>query len=41
MSFMAGHDPARIRFLPPPGVTTDSDIHQACDIIEDVLKRFA
>ena len=40
MSFLAGHDPARIRFLPPPGVTTDNDIRQACDIIEDVLKRF-
>ena len=40
MSFLAGHDPARIRFLPPPGVTSDSDIQQACDIIEDVLRRF-
>lgn len=40
MSFLAGHDPARIRFLPPPGVTTDRDIHHACDIIEDVLSRF-
>lgn len=40
MSFLAGHDPARIRFLPPPGVTSDSDIQTACDIIEDVLKRF-
>lgn len=40
MSFLAGHDPARIRFLPPPGITTESDIHQACDIIEDVVSRF-
>lgn len=40
MSFLAGHDPARIRFLPPPGITTDQHIQQACDMIEDVLKRF-
>jgi len=40
MSFLAGHDPARIRFLPPPGVTTEQDIHTACDIIEDVVRRF-
>lgn len=40
MSFLAGHDPARIRFLPPPGVTTDQDIHTACDIIEHVVSRF-
>ena len=41
MSFLAGHDPARIRFLPPPGITTDSDIHQACDIIENVVSQFS
>jgi acetylornithine aminotransferase len=40
MSFLAGHDPARIRFLPPPGVTTDADIGHACDIIESVVSRF-
>ena len=40
MSFLAGHDPARIRFLPPPGITTDADIHAACDIIESVIERF-
>ncbi len=40
MSFLAGHDPARIRFLPPPGVTTDADIQQACDIIEEVVRKF-
>ncbi len=39
MSFLAGHDPARVRFLPPPGVTSDEHIHQACDIIESVLKK--
>lgn len=40
MSFMAGNDPSRIRFLPPPGVTTDGDIELACQILEDVLKHF-
>jgi acetylornithine aminotransferase len=40
MGFLAGHDPARIRFLPPPAVTTEQHIQQACDIIEDVVKRF-
>ncbi|MGN6546033.1 MAG: aminotransferase class III-fold pyridoxal phosphate-dependent enzyme [Aureliella sp.] len=40
MSFLAGHDPARIRFLPPPGITTDADINKACDIIESVVARF-
>ncbi|MCC6507508.1 MAG: aspartate aminotransferase family protein, partial [Pirellulaceae bacterium] len=38
MSFLAGHDPARVRFLPPPGVTTHAHIEQACDIIESVVK---
>ena len=40
MSFLAGHDPARIRFLPPPAVTTKQHIEQACDIIEKVVKLF-
>lgn len=40
MGFLAGSDPTRIRFLPPPGVTTEKHIDLACDIIEkatDVL----
>ncbi len=40
MGFVAGHDPTRIRFLPPPGVTTDDDIRLACEILDDVLSRF-
>ncbi|MFO1065545.1 MAG: aminotransferase class III-fold pyridoxal phosphate-dependent enzyme [Pirellulales bacterium] len=40
MGFIAGHNPARIRFLPPPAVTADADIEKACDLIEDVLQRF-
>jgi acetylornithine aminotransferase len=37
MSFVAGSDPTRIRFLPPPGITTLAHIDMACDIIEKVL----
>lgn len=40
MGFLAGHDPARIRFLPPPAVTTLEHIDQACSIIENVVKQF-
>ncbi len=40
MGFVAGHDPTRIRFLPPPGVTTDDNIRMACAILDDVLNRF-
>lgn len=38
MGFVAGSDPTRIRFLPPPGCTTEGDIDEACKILEDVLK---
>lgn len=37
MSFMAGHDPARIRFLPPPGITTSEHIDAAVQILDEVL----
>jgi 4-aminobutyrate aminotransferase-like enzyme len=37
MGFMAGHDPARLRFLPSPGVVTEEHLSLACDIIERVL----
>jgi acetylornithine aminotransferase len=36
MSFMAGSNPARIRFLMPLGSVTEEQIDQACDIIEHV-----
>lgn len=39
MSFVAGSDPTRIRFLPPPGITTDKHIDLACEILESVLRR--
>jgi 4-aminobutyrate aminotransferase-like enzyme len=38
MGFLAGSNPNRIRFLPPPGVTTEEHIDLACDIIEHALQ---
>lgn len=38
MGFLAGNNPNRIRFLPPPGVTTEEHIDLACNIIEQVIK---
>jgi acetylornithine aminotransferase len=37
MGFVAGHDPTRIRFLPPPACTTEADIDAACLILDEVL----
>ena len=37
MGFLAGSDPNRIRFLPPPAVTTEAHIDLACAIIEQAL----
>jgi 4-aminobutyrate aminotransferase-like enzyme len=39
MGFLAGSNPNRIRFLPPPGVTTERHIDLACDIIEQALQQ--
>ena len=39
MGFLAGSNPNRIRFLPPPGVTTEQHIDLACDIIEQALQK--
>lgn len=41
MSFVAGSDPTRIRFLPPPGITTNEHIDLACGVIEKVLRESA
>ena len=41
MSFVAGSDPYRVRFLPPPGITTEAHIDQACEIIEQVVAETA
>jgi acetylornithine aminotransferase len=38
MGFVAGSNPTRLRFLPPPGVTTNEHIDMACQIIESALQ---
>jgi acetylornithine aminotransferase len=37
MGFLAGSNPNRIRFLPPPAVTTNEHIDLACSIIEQAI----
>jgi 4-aminobutyrate aminotransferase-like enzyme len=37
MSFVAGSNPSRVRFLPPPGVTTREHIDAAIAILDSVL----
>ncbi|XZE21651.1 aminotransferase class III-fold pyridoxal phosphate-dependent enzyme [Pirellulaceae bacterium SH449] len=37
MGFLAGSNPNRIRFLPPPGITTEQHIDMACKIIEQAI----
>ncbi|MCA9134628.1 MAG: aminotransferase class III-fold pyridoxal phosphate-dependent enzyme [Planctomycetales bacterium] len=37
MGFVAGSEPTRIRFLPPPAVTTEAHIDAAIEIMEQVL----
>ncbi len=39
MSFVAGGDPSRVRFLPPPGITTTDHIDAAVEIMDQVLDR--
>lgn len=39
ISFTAGVDPLRIRFLLPMGAVTEDDIRHACEIIETTLKK--
>lgn len=39
ISFIAGADPARVRFLPPVGSITEKDIDEATKIIEETLIR--
>ena len=41
MSFMAGGNPSRVRFLMPLGCVTEQDIDTACDIIEAVVSEMA
>jgi len=39
IAFVTGHDPVRIRMLPPIGVITDGDIDAVCRIIHDTAAR--
>ncbi|MFN3192402.1 MAG: aminotransferase class III-fold pyridoxal phosphate-dependent enzyme [Aureliella sp.] len=39
MSFVAGGNPARVRFLPPPAVTTEEHIDAAVEIMDSVLPQ--
>ena len=39
MSFMAGGDPSRVRFLMPLGCVTEAHIDMACQIIENVVSE--
>lgn len=39
MGFIAGNNPARIRFLPPPGITTEAHIDAALEILDGVLQQ--
>ena len=41
MSFMAGGDPSRVRFLMPLGCVTEQDLDAACNIIETVVAEMA
>ena len=41
MSFMAGGNPSRVRFLMPLGCVTEQDIDTTCDIIEAVVSEMA
>jgi acetylornithine/N-succinyldiaminopimelate aminotransferase len=40
LSFMAGSNPTRVRFLVPVGAVTLADIDKACEIIEKTLLEF-
>jgi acetylornithine aminotransferase len=39
MGFLAGSNPNRIRFLPPPGITTEHHIDLACEIIDRAIQE--
>ncbi len=39
MGFVAGNSPSRVRFLPPPAITTNAHIDAAIDIMDHVLSK--
>jgi 4-aminobutyrate aminotransferase-like enzyme len=40
ISFIAGSDPSRVRFLVPVGVITENDVKEVIQIVENVLKAY-
>ena len=40
LGFLAGSQPTRIRFLPPPAITTHQHIDEAIELLERALKKF-
>ncbi len=41
LSFIAGSNPTRVRFLMPVGAVTEEDIDKVCELIEQTLKEMA
>lgn len=41
MGFVAGSNPSRVRFLPPPVITTNEHIDAAIDILDQVLAKLS
>lgn len=41
IAFVAGGNPARVRFLPPVPAIADQDIDNVCEILEKVLEKIA
>jgi acetylornithine aminotransferase len=41
MSFVAGSNPTRVRFLPPPGITTEQHIDRALEILEQTIRDWS
>ena len=41
LGFVCGSDPTRIRFLPPPVVTSNEHIDDALELLEQSVQQFA
>jgi 4-aminobutyrate aminotransferase-like enzyme len=41
LAFYAGHNPTRVRFLPPIGAITEADIDNVCELVERTLVEVA
>ena len=40
LGFVCGANPTRIRFLPPPAITTEQHIDEAIQLLDQSLQRF-